>query len=72
MTVSQEAAAMRKRFKAERLNMNQIAEWLGVDRKTAERKISHLPYLDMAGTKRYRVADIAEFIYLNTKKGVTT
>ena len=67
MTVSQEAAAMRKKYKAERLNLNQVAEWLGVDRKTAERKISHLPVLDMDGTKRYRVTDIAEYIFINTK-----
>jgi hypothetical protein len=72
MTVLQEAAAMRKRFKAERLNLSQVAEWLGVDRKTAERKIAHLPFLDMDGTRRYRVTDIAEFIFLHTKRGNET
>lgn len=67
MTVAQEASAMRKRFKAERLNLNQVAEWLGVDRKTAQRLIQHIEVLNMDGIKRWRVTDIAEYIKINTE-----
>ena len=71
MTVAKEAADMRKRFKAERLNLSEVAEWLGLDRKTAEKKVAHLPVLNMDGIKRYRVTDIAEYIYCNTERSST-
>lgn len=67
MTVAQEASAMRKHFKTERLNLNQVAEWLGVDRKTAQRLIQHIEVLNMDGIKQWRVTDIAEFIKVNTE-----
>ena len=66
--VAKEAAKLRAKFNAERLNLEQIAYWLGFDRKTAERKISHLPYFD-DGAKRYEVTVIAEYVITHTKKG---
>lgn len=68
MTVRDETVYLRKLFNADRLNLSQVAFCLGVDRKTAAKKIGHLPVLNMDGTRRWRVKDIAEFIYLNEER----
>ena len=69
--VAKEAARLRAKFNAERINLEDISYWIGYDRKTVERKISHLPYFDDGG-KRYEVTVIAEYIVAHTKKGGST
>lgn len=66
--VAKEAAKLRAKFNAERLNLEQIAYWLGFDRKTAERKIKHLPCFNDGG-KRYEVTVIAEYVISHTERG---
>ena len=66
--VAREAARLRAKFNAERINLEDISYWIGYDRKTVERKIKHLPYFDDGG-KRYEVTVIAEYVISHTRKG---
>ena len=71
MTVAQMASEMRKRYGRERITAEQVGRELGVDRKTAQKKVAHLPVLNMDGQRRWKVTDIAEYIYCNTERSST-
>lgn len=69
-TVQQTAAEIRKRHKAERLNLTQVAYELGKARSTAEKDIRHLTVLiDNDGGRRWKVTDLAEYIVSHEQEG---